>query len=53
MLLKQKEYKDNAEDTAKASVRATQHRIYEAGDKAGKLLVWLDKREIAEGGLPR
>ena len=24
------------------------HRIYEAGDKTGKLLAWLDQREIAD-----
>lgn len=45
--IKQKEYRDIAEDAARTQHRATQHRIYDIGYKASKLLAWLDKRESA------
>ena len=50
--IKRKEYRDIAEEAAKYSARATQHRIYEAGDKAGKLLAWLSKRDMADRWVP-
>ncbi|XP_069083442.1 uncharacterized protein [Pleurodeles waltl] len=39
------EYKELAEKETKARLRATQCRLYETGDKAGKLLAWPGKKE--------
>ena len=43
--VKKKEYLDVATEAAKAAYLATQHRLYEVGNKAGKLIAWLDRRE--------
>ena len=45
MQLKQKLYSDEATEAAKAAHRAIQHHLYEVGNKAGKLIAWLDKRD--------
>ena len=50
--VEQKEHRDTAEDAAKARAVAMQHRIYEAVDKAGKLLACLDKKETADRWVP-
>lgn len=34
-------------EEAKTRITKIQHTVYEVGDKAGKLLAWLDKREQA------
>ncbi|KAJ1091677.1 hypothetical protein NDU88_004794 [Pleurodeles waltl] len=43
--LLQPEFKDLAEDSARSQALAVQCRLYDVGDKPGKLLVWLDRRE--------
>ena len=42
--LKQDKYKKLVEDAAKLHYRARQHRLYEVGNKVGKLLAWLARR---------
>ena len=39
------EYNDLASGRGRQQLLATHHRLYETGDKAGKLLAWLNKRE--------
>ena len=39
------EYKGIVEEAARQQYRARQHRIYETGNKSGKLLAWLARRE--------
>lgn len=43
--LVQQEYRAYTWEEAKLKYTHTQHKIYELGDKAGKLLAWLDTRE--------
>ena len=38
LLIKQKEYRNVVDDAAKLANKAVQHKLYEVGDKAGKLL---------------
>ena len=45
MEILRKEYQDLTTGQVKLHLLATQHRLYEAGDKAGKLLAWLGNKE--------
>lgn len=47
LLRTQQAYKTYMWEEAKTRLSGTQHKIYEAGDKAGKLLAWLGKAERA------
>lgn len=42
--LKQKELRARVENEARAYALATQHRLYDVGDKSLKLLAWLERR---------
>lgn len=46
--IKTTELSDLARDAAKTYHRATLSKLYDVGDKAGKLLAWLDKRSQAQ-----
>lgn len=50
--LKQDEYRALYSDRARAIGRDTQSRLYDQGDKAGKLIAWLDKKEQASRLVP-
>ncbi|KAJ1115121.1 hypothetical protein NDU88_003347 [Pleurodeles waltl] len=39
------EYRDLAQEKAKQQMMASLHPLYETGDKAGKVLAWLGRRE--------
>lgn len=43
--IKTKEFTDLATDAARTHYRATCNKIYDVGDKAGKLLAWLDRKK--------
>lgn len=45
--LTQEEYGTEAREAAKTMISHKLGRVYELGDKAGKLLAWLDRRETA------
>ena len=46
----QTEYHDIASATVKQQILVTQHKLYETGDKAGKLLAWLSRRRWRADG---
>lgn len=52
MCPKTDEYKALATERAKSWGKERDGRVYELGDKAGKLLAWLDKREGASWLVP-
>ncbi|KAJ1160426.1 hypothetical protein NDU88_000928 [Pleurodeles waltl] len=45
LIAKQTELRELAEDDAREYALATQRRLYDTGDKASKLLAWLDRRD--------
>ncbi|XP_078502562.1 uncharacterized protein LOC144758587 [Lissotriton helveticus] len=44
---KQREYRELVSNEAKTQSLATLHRLYDVGDKSGKLLAWLGRKERA------
>lgn len=50
--LKRQQYKELLWSEELARSQLTHHRIYESGDKAGKLLAWLDKKDRADRWIP-
>ncbi|KAJ1113260.1 hypothetical protein NDU88_001514 [Pleurodeles waltl] len=44
--LKQQELRDRAENAARKYTLAVQRRLYDVVDKAGKLIVWLERRDM-------
>ncbi|XP_078518507.1 cadherin-related family member 3-like [Lissotriton helveticus] len=51
LALQQQLYNDHLRLVVKGHITETQNRIYEVGDKAGKMLAWLDKREGNSRGI--
>lgn len=41
----QRELQALVEGEARTKIQTTQHRLYESGDRAGKLLAWLSRKE--------
>lgn len=49
--IKTKEYSELATEAARTHYRATRCKVYDVGDKGGKLLAWLDKKSQVQRGV--